>query len=318
VIACVAANPSVDRLFEVEQLHVGAIHRPVGFVRVPGGKGLNVARAAKALGQRAAVAGILGGHAGRWIAQALAEEGVEGRFVWSQGESRSSLSVADRASGALTEFYEDGAHAGPADWRELQQLVAEVLPKASWLAVCGSMPPGAPAESYADLVAMARAAGVPTALDSRGDALRTALAAGPDLVKVNAEEAEELLGSPVHRLDQALAGAHAIRAHAGGDGHAAAITLGEAGTVVVDPEGRPWEGRPPQLGVYPVGSGDVFLAGLLVALIRGATWLEAQHTALGAASANAQVPGAACLDRRLAERLAVSAGVRPLTAPPAA
>ena len=50
VILCVAANPSIDRLFTVERLVPGSIHRPAEFVQVPGGKGLNVARAAAALG----------------------------------------------------------------------------------------------------------------------------------------------------------------------------------------------------------------------------------------------------------------------------
>ena len=47
MIVCLAANPSVDRLFEVERLVKGDIHRPSGFVQVAGGKGLNVARAAR-------------------------------------------------------------------------------------------------------------------------------------------------------------------------------------------------------------------------------------------------------------------------------
>ena len=46
MIVAVSANPSVDKLFEIERLVPGAIHRPTGFVQVPGGKGLNVARAA--------------------------------------------------------------------------------------------------------------------------------------------------------------------------------------------------------------------------------------------------------------------------------
>ena len=48
MIVCLAANPSVDRLFEVERLVKGDIHRPSSFVQVAGGKGLNVARAARA------------------------------------------------------------------------------------------------------------------------------------------------------------------------------------------------------------------------------------------------------------------------------
>ncbi len=51
MILCVASNPSIDKLFEVDRLQPGRIHRPTGFVQVAGGKGLNVARAAASLGR---------------------------------------------------------------------------------------------------------------------------------------------------------------------------------------------------------------------------------------------------------------------------
>lgn len=83
MIVCVAPNPSVDKLFQVERLRPGAIHRPLGFVQVPGGKGLNVARAAAALGAEVQAVALLSGHAGKWIEEALAAEGVpcRGRVV---------------------------------------------------------------------------------------------------------------------------------------------------------------------------------------------------------------------------------------------
>ncbi len=119
MIVCLAANPSVDRLFEVERLVKGDIHRPSSFVQVAGGKGLNVARAAKALGADVCAVALLRGHSGRWLQEALAAEGVEGEFVWTHGENRSSLSVADRETAGLTEFYEHGAVAPDAAWVEL-------------------------------------------------------------------------------------------------------------------------------------------------------------------------------------------------------
>jgi len=62
-------------------------------------------------------------------------------------------------------------------------------------------------------------------------------------------------------------------------------------------------------GRYPVGSGDSFLAGLVVARERGAGWEDALRLALGAAAANAAVPGAASFERADAERLAARATV---------
>jgi fructose-1-phosphate kinase PfkB-like protein len=49
VILCVAGNPSVDRMIEVEALAAGEIHRPSSLVVLPGGKGLHVARVSAAL-----------------------------------------------------------------------------------------------------------------------------------------------------------------------------------------------------------------------------------------------------------------------------
>ena len=50
MIAFVAASPSIDRLHIVAALRPGEIHRPERVVAVPGGKALNAARAAHALG----------------------------------------------------------------------------------------------------------------------------------------------------------------------------------------------------------------------------------------------------------------------------
>ena len=52
MILCVAGSPSIDRLFEVDRLTHGDIHRPERFVALPGGKGIHVAQVATAPGQR--------------------------------------------------------------------------------------------------------------------------------------------------------------------------------------------------------------------------------------------------------------------------
>jgi 1-phosphofructokinase family hexose kinase len=310
VIVCLAANPSVDRLFEVERLVKGDIHRPSGFVQVAGGKGLNAARAARSLGADVCVVALLRGHNGRWLQEALAAEGVEGEFVWTHGESRSSLSVADRETAGLTEFYEHGAVAPDAAWVELTHATATRWSSGGWLTISGSMPRGAPDEGYRDLIVEAHGAGVHVALDAEGDRLRIALPAGPDVVKVNVAEAGELLGIPTARRDDSLAAASKIRDMAGGVGHAGIITRGAEGVMLAAPDGTLYEGVLYVRGRYPVGSGDSFLAGLVTALERGSDWEDALRSGLGAGAANAELPGAARLDPSRAEALAAQADVR--------
>jgi 1-phosphofructokinase family hexose kinase len=309
MIVCVAANPSIDKLFEVERLRIGEIHRPLAFVQVPGGKGLNVARSAHALGAEVTATGILAGHAGRWVAEALAAEGVRASFVWVEGETRSSLSVADRAGGGLTEFYEAGTEVGPAGWRTLEARVAGLLPGAAWLTISGNAPPGAPPEGYARIVRLAREAGVAVALDARERALALAVEAGPTLVKVNAEEASGLLGREIRTAEEAREAAAEIRSRLPRGG-AAIVTRGAEGAVAALPDGGVLLGRLYVRGPYPVGSGDAFLGGLVTALERGEGWPEALRLALGAAAANAEVPGAGRLDPERAWTLAREAVVR--------
>jgi 1-phosphofructokinase family hexose kinase len=312
VILCLAANPSIDKLFEVDRLVRGDIHRPTGFTQVAGGKGLNVARAAHALGADVRLAGILRGHAGRWLSEALAAEGVRGEFVWTHGENRSSLSVADRETGALTEFYENGSEVPSASWTELVDIVARSFGHGLWLTISGSLPPGAPEDGYRDLVSEARAAGVRVALDSEGERLRLALEAGPDVVKVNAAEAGELLALPTTRHTEAIAAAQKLRELAGGEGRAGLVTRGAEGVVLAAPDESLYEAGLYVRGRYPVGSGDSFLAGLVVALDRGDGWANALRLALGAATANAEIPGAGRLDVSRAVELARRAVVRVL------
>ena len=293
-----AANPSIDRLFEVDRLRPGAVHRPESFVQVAGGKGVNVARAAAALGAEVHVLAILAGHAGRWLAQELEAAGIPVDAVWVEGETRSSLSVADQAGAGLTEFYERGPEVGPGAWAELAARAAERSGGAEWMTVSGSLPPGASPQGYRDL-----GAGCPVALDSTEPSPPRV-----ELIKLNAAEAALLTGLDTGSADGALAAARELSRGAA----AAAVTRGADGAVLVADDGLAVAGTLDAPGRYPVGSGDAFLAGLVVARAAGAGWADAARLALGAAAANAAVPGAGRFQRVDAERLAGLAAVSPI------
>ncbi len=320
MIICLAANPSIDRLFEVQRLEPGAIHRPLAFMEVPGGKGLNVARAAAALGGEVSVLALLAGHAGRWIDDALGAAGIRRRLAWMDGETRSSLSVFDRETRRLTEFYEAGPGTGAEGWEQLSAALRELLASAvsawagGWMTISGSMPMGAPEDGYATVIRSARAAGLRSALDARGAALARALSAGPDVVKINAAEVVELVGAPCSTPGEALAAGRELRRRAGGNAHGAVITRGTDGVLAVAPDGSAWEGRLGAWGSYSVGSGDAFLAGLVVALGRDTPWPLALAEGMAAGAANAEQPGAGRLDGERAAELLALAQVGPATA----
>jgi 1-phosphofructokinase family hexose kinase len=277
---------------------------------VPGGKGLNAARAAATIGADVRAVALVGGHAGAWIAEALSEEGIDARFARGTHETRSCLSVADIATGGLTEFYEEGTPIDPEVWEAFEAEMEEALVDAAWIAISGSIPAGAPEDGHATIAASARRSGVGVAVDTRGPFLRHALESEPDVVKVNAAEAAELLGIEITNEADAREVTEALRARAGGDGHAAVVTLGAEGVVAIDASGRTLRGTLDARGRYPVASGDSFLAGLVATLDRGGTFEEALANGLGSAASNAETPGAGRLDAERARALSARARVR--------
>jgi len=306
-ILFVAANPSIDRLYEVDRLTPGAIHRPEAVVAVPGGKGLNAVRAAARLGGRVTAVGILAGRSGDWIEAALDDRGVDTRWVRSSGETRTCVSILDRSSGAMTELYERGEPLGPDTWAAFERVVADELERGDVgaMALSGSLPPGAPSDGFGRLAGLARTtppASRPIAIlaDTYGPALAAVLVERPAVVKINAAEAGDATGiAVIDPVSGEAAAAILIERGAG----AVVITLGPDGAVVVTPTGSNRLPSPGIRGRYPVGSGDAFLGGLAVGLGRGDDLVDAARLGLAAGAANALIPGAGELDPLAVDRM---------------
>ena len=270
MIVCVAGNPAIDKLFEVDAVRPGEIHRPDTFIPLPGGKGIHVAQVATALGADAIATGILGGHHGRWLAETLADEGVPGRLCLGAGRRDALLPhrrrPGDRGPHRVLRGRHPGhaARTGPGSPGIVDELLAQ---GPSWLAMAGSVPA---AEDLPGLRA-ARQGG------TRGRRAQRRGLAGPDLVRRDRRgpgsrqdqrlRGWELLGaSPCMSISIALEAARTIRARAGGDGHAVDRHARRAGHGHGGTRRRGLAWRRGAHGDYPVGSGDAFLAGLLTAL----------------------------------------------------
>jgi 1-phosphofructokinase family hexose kinase len=317
VIAFVAGHPSVDRLYEVEHIRPGAIHRPALVRVVPGGKGLNAARAARRLGGDPHVVAIMAGHSGHWIADALHAEGVEGTFVWTEGETRTSVSIASskEAAGSITGFYEPSEPIPAGAWSELEAVAADVIARTEVVCLSGGVIAGAPVDGYRRIVEAAHAGGVPVAIDSHGPHLLSAFEAGPELVKLNAEEAAEALDMRVPDRDQlpwAAAAAAAVKRRVPGN-RITVVTCGTSGMALVDESGETLGGHIEEMGAYPVGSGDAALASLALGLARSLPPHELLAQALAAGAANAEVPGPGVLNPARVPALAAQATIAPIT-----
>ncbi|WP_063729775.1 1-phosphofructokinase family hexose kinase [Streptomyces sp. RTd22] len=295
MILTVTLNTALDITYRVPRLRPHASHRVTEVTERPGGKGINVARVLAALGHHTTVTGFAGGVTGTVVRELLADDTdrdtdtgggrITDALVPIAGTTRRTLGVVDTASGDTTQLNETGPAVTSAEWAAFMDAYAGLLRGASAVALCGSLPPGVPVGTYAQLIREARAAGVPTLLDTSGEPLRRGVAARPDIVKPNAEELAGLTGStePLRAArDARRRGARAVAASLGADGLLAITAQGA------------WRATPPErLAGNPTGAGDAAVAGLLSGLVDEAPWPErmARAVALSAAAVRAPVAG---------------------------
>ncbi|MBW8737216.1 MAG: 1-phosphofructokinase family hexose kinase [Streptomyces turgidiscabies] len=301
MILTVTLNTALDITYRVRGLRPYASHRVTSVAERPGGKGLNVARVLAALGHEVTVTGFTGGATGRAVQDQLtATPGVLDALVPVSGSTRRTIAVIDETAGAArptdaTQLNEPGPQITPAEWSAFQVVYEGLLPSVSAVALCGSLPPGAPVSAYADLVRTARAAGVLLLLDTSGEPLRRGVAARPDLIKPNAGELAELTGS--HDPLTATQDARSLGARA------VVASLGPDGLLAVTPEGT-WRATPPtHVRGNPTGAGDSLVAGLLSGLIDQLPWPQRLTRAVALSAATVLAPVAGEFDRPTYEKL---------------
>ena len=206
MIITVTLNAAIDKTLAVPNFRLGRRHRAVEQTAMAGGKGVNVARALKALGQPVIATGVAGGPTGTRIIEPLTDEGILNDFVRIREESRTSTAVIDPTSGEQTEINEYGPLVSEA---ELELFVDKLLYLAKGAAVCvfsGSLPRGVEPGLYGRLIEELKRLGVTTVLDSEGEPLPIATRKGPDLVSPNELEAEGLVGREFADEEDRLAG----------------------------------------------------------------------------------------------------------------
>ncbi|HEX3252517.1 MAG TPA: 1-phosphofructokinase family hexose kinase [Pyrinomonadaceae bacterium] len=311
MLVCVSANPAIDRRLRLKNIAVGKVNRALSAQPFPGGKAAHVAMVAKALDIDVVWAGFLGGAAGDECESGLSACGVPVTVIRTQTETRANLEIIS-ADGSVTEILEPGGMVTEGEVERLLTTCRDIFAEMNengQVALSGSLPPGAPADLYAELTRMAHLYGCRVLLDASGEALRHGLEAGPDFVKPNCDEASSFAGYLIHDADGA---AEAAQKFFDAGARSVAISLGPGGIVWQrSPDSDPLISQlPPVQTGSSVGSGDAALAGFAVAYERGLSDEETLSLAVACGTANclAEAPGRVNGDHVL--RLAQQAEVR--------
>jgi 1-phosphofructokinase family hexose kinase len=315
MIITVTLNAAIDKSLSVPNFRLGQRHRTVEQTTLPGGKGVNVARTLKTLGQPVVATGFAGGATGTRIVEALTAEAILNDFVRIREESRTNTAVLDPTNGEQTEINERGPAVSEIELALFRDKLLYLARGAAIVVFAGSLPRGVDSDVYADLIRELRKLGLVVVIDTDGDPLRHAVRAEPHVVSPNILEAEELVG---HEFNDDEDRVIAVREMVSLGAREAIMTVPDGcfASVLVDGESVLHRVRIERReAVASVGAGDAFLAGYVAARYGGEPPAECLRYGVACGADSVQRLGAGLVDPHKVDRLLPEVEVERLRAP---
>ncbi len=298
MIITFTANPSHDRTVVLpEELRRGSVQRAASVISQAGGKGVNISRASVSAG--VPTLAVLPAPKDDPFVHELLAAGIDCRPVTHPGDLRVNITISE-PDGTTTKLNSPGPEMTDDTRAAVTKMLRLRAGEGDWVVLAGSLPPGAPPEWYAELVAALAGSGARVAVDT-SDAPLQALVTGlvadrpgaaPHLMKPNGHELASFLGLDGDALEaDPLAAATAARSLVDHGVETVLATLGGRGAVLVTAEGA-WHATPPPTTVVStVGAGDSSLFGYLLAAIEGRAPAHRLALAVAYGSAAAGLPG---------------------------
>jgi tagatose 6-phosphate kinase len=302
-------NFSIERVYAVPGFSAGKVYRPESPVTQAGGKGINVARVLRTLGNRAELTGCVGGHAGRWILQDLRQQRLPVRPYTVVHESRTCLTIFDTSRALQTVINEPGNKLSKTDVAALLCHLAHFVQNKSAVVFSGSVLPGISPADYGRMIGNASAKNRTVFVDVSGEHLRAALRHKPFLIKPNLEEWRQLAG---RRLRTKAAIKASVRFALAGGVRWVVLSCGREGLLAFH-GGCCYDVTVPAVKVVnAVGCGDALVAGFVKASLEERRPDEMVRFAAAVACAHAltAVPGQVKTDdvRALLPRIRIVTG----------
>lgn len=280
MIYTVTFNPALDYVVRLSGLKMGETNRSTGEQLYFGGKGINVSRVLRELGEESVALGFIAGFTGDALEQELQKLGVHTDFIrLPEGLTRINIKLKETAE---TEINAGGPLIGAEALDAfLDQL--SVLQRLDTLVLAGSVPPSMPVDIYQRIAKKMQAKGVRLVVDATGELLLGTLPYRPFLIKPNHRELEQLAGRALEGENELLAAAEELRQKGARN---VLVSRGAEGAILLDEQGKTYTVPAPSVkAINTVGSGDSMVAGFLAGIQNGSE--EALRLAVAAGSATA-------------------------------
>lgn len=307
MIYTVTLNPALDKTVEIPGMALDTVNRVTSMRTDPGGKGINVSKVIAKLGGESCAVGILGGESGRTLLAALEREGLRTHFRFVEGQTRTNLKIIDRALHTNTDINEPGLTVSPADLDALLRDLLGMVREGDIVVLAGSLPQGAPQDTYRVWTAACREKGARVCLDADGVLLAEGLKAAPYLIKPNEDELSRLVGHRFTDTDELIAEGRRLLK---GGVTRVVISLGERGALYLrGNEVLYAEGLSVPVG-STVGAGDSVVAALAYADSLGMSDEDAVRLSTATGAANVMCSGTQPAEWEAVEKLLPQVKIR--------
>lgn len=264
MILTITLNPSVDRRYVVNGFEKGKVFRAEEVQYTPGGKGINVTKVIKSLGEPVMATGFLGGRSGEYIKDELDSMDIQHNFIGINGETRSCIAILSEDK-SQTEVLEDGPHIGEKGILDFYEFYEDIIDDFEIICASGSLPEGVRADTYRKLIGIAKKHDKKFILDTSGEALKLGIEGGPFLVKPNKEELENLVGYTFINEGDIIEG---VKPFLDKGVNIVVTSLGSEGAMAISKDCA-YKVKVPEINtINPVGSGDSMVAGFAVSILR--------------------------------------------------
>ncbi len=308
-VVTVTLNPAIDQTLYVAHFSVNAVNRMQDMRQDPGGKGVNVASYLADYGLRVAVTGFLGRENAALFEQWFARKAILNRFIYLPGATRTNIKIVDEASRQTTEINMPGLAPTPQAYQQLLGTLEDLALSCEWFVLSGNLPPGLPAETYAEIIRLLKARGKRVILDTSQEALCQGVQAGPHILKPNLDELQHLHGQPLPTLAAIEAAGRALLAYGV---EVVAISMGKDGAIFMDSAQSLHVQGPPVAVLSTVGAGDAMVAGILAAQRQGLPLAECARLATAFALGTLSTLGPNLPERAILDSLAAHVSIRVL------
>ncbi|HEL1557666.1 TPA: tagatose-6-phosphate kinase [Streptococcus suis] len=286
MILTITLNPSVDIAYQLNQFRLDSVNRVEKVQKTAGGKGLNVTRVLKQIGEDVLATGFIGGELGNDVKNQLYQNHIKSSFVEISGETRNCIAILHE--GQQTEILEQGPTIQEHEALNFIEHLRNLLSKVEVVVISGSLPKGLESDYYVKIVELCKKFGVAVVLDCSGEALKKVLESKekPTVIKPNTEELSQLIGSDVTDENQELQSVLSSQMFQGIEW--IVVSLGAKGAFAKHKD-KFYRVRIPKIDVVnPVGSGDSTVAGIAASLAHALPDVELLKNATILGMLNAQ------------------------------